>query len=225
MSYSTPGGSGVGGRNDYLPENESETKRLIGSSVVLIALSTIFVLLRLVSRKVSKAGFWVTYCAFRNIFYLFLQNGLMLIATNIFMLLVINSGMMRRFYLLWCVGSFRKKKEDKKIYIYPTHVAKSRSYLMAFLLEILLVNSARHLNGRAMVTDDIYSRYPVRIRRTHKVAEELLRIANILCHVRLRRQVFHVSAHILNQTLATPTPPPSVSIFFPQSLPDMPFLC
>lgn len=113
MNYSTPGGSGGGGKNDYLPENESQTKRLIGSSVVLIALSTIFVLLRLLSRRLSKAGFWVTYCAFRNMLYLFLQNGLMLIATNFFMLLVINSGMMRRFYLLWCVGSFRKK-EDKK---------------------------------------------------------------------------------------------------------------
>lgn len=81
---------------------------------------------------------------------------------------------------------------------------------MAFLLEILLVNSSRHLNGRSMVIDEIYSRYPVRTRRTRKVAEEFLRIANILYHVRLRRQVFHVSAHTLNQTLANLTPPPSV---------------
>lgn len=64
MNSSASGGSGDGGSHDYLRENESETKRLIGSSVVLIALSTIFVALRLVSRKLSKAGFWVTYYAF-----------------------------------------------------------------------------------------------------------------------------------------------------------------
>lgn len=50
--------------SDLPLKNENETKRLIGSSVVLIALSTIFVLLRLVSRKLSKAGFWVTYYFF-----------------------------------------------------------------------------------------------------------------------------------------------------------------
>lgn len=43
----------------YMRENQNE--RLIGSSVALIALSTIFVLLRLASRKVSKAGFWVRF--------------------------------------------------------------------------------------------------------------------------------------------------------------------
>lgn len=121
----------------------------------------------------------------------------------------------------WLISKEGGKQKEREIYIYPTHVTKSRSYLMAFLLEILLVNSARHLNGRAMVTDDIYSRYRVRNRRTQKVAEELLHIANILCHVRLRRQVFHVSAHVLNQTLASPTPTPLVSIFFPQNHPNL----
>lgn len=43
----------------YTRENQNE--RLIGSSVALIALSTTFVLLRLASRKVSKAGFWVRF--------------------------------------------------------------------------------------------------------------------------------------------------------------------
>ena len=33
--------------------------RLIGTSVILLILPTIFVALRLVSRKLSKAGFWV----------------------------------------------------------------------------------------------------------------------------------------------------------------------
>ena len=42
----------------------NQTKRLIGSSVALIALSTTFVLLRLVSRKLSKAGFWVRFTTF-----------------------------------------------------------------------------------------------------------------------------------------------------------------
>lgn len=59
--------------NNLPRKNENETKRLIGSSVVLIALSTIFVLLRLVSRKLSKAGFWVTSYFFfpSNLFFLF----------------------------------------------------------------------------------------------------------------------------------------------------------
>lgn len=39
----------------------SQIKRLIWSSVALMTLSTIFVFLRLVSRKLSKAGFWVRY--------------------------------------------------------------------------------------------------------------------------------------------------------------------
>ena len=41
----------------YMRDNQNE--RLIGSNVALITLSTTFVLLRLASRKVSKAGFWV----------------------------------------------------------------------------------------------------------------------------------------------------------------------
>lgn len=46
--------------------HENEKRRLIGSSAVLIALSTIFVILRLVSRKLSKAGFWVRFPTFAN---------------------------------------------------------------------------------------------------------------------------------------------------------------
>lgn len=57
--------------------HENEKRRLIGSSVVLIALSTIFVILRLVSRKLSKAGFWVRFPTFAN-------NGWMLTATFFF---------------------------------------------------------------------------------------------------------------------------------------------
>lgn len=41
----------------YMRDNQNE--RLIGSNVALITLSTTFVLLRLASRRVSKAGFWV----------------------------------------------------------------------------------------------------------------------------------------------------------------------
>lgn len=62
--------TGGGGRVD-LHENEDGTRRLIGSSAVLIALSTLFVVLRLVSRKLSKAGFWVTYYAFFFVFFCF----------------------------------------------------------------------------------------------------------------------------------------------------------
>lgn len=56
MNYSPPP-SGVTGWDEDSPNGQ--TARLIGSSVALIALSTIFVFLRLVSRKLSKAGFWV----------------------------------------------------------------------------------------------------------------------------------------------------------------------
>lgn len=55
------GGVDGGLKIAYPEKNPSESRRLIGTSVVLIALSTIFVVLRLVSRKLSKAGFWVTY--------------------------------------------------------------------------------------------------------------------------------------------------------------------
>lgn len=53
----SPPASGVTGWDGDSPNGQ--TARLIGSSVALIALSTIFVFLRLVSRKLSKAGFWV----------------------------------------------------------------------------------------------------------------------------------------------------------------------
>ena len=66
-----------------------------------------------------------------------------------FMLLgKINSGMMRLFYLLWCVGLISKERreerhlEKKKKKKYLTHVAKSRFCLMAFRLQMLLVNSS-----------------------------------------------------------------------------------
>lgn len=55
MNHSAQAGD-VSGWNDKSP---NQTKRLIASSVALIALSTSFVFLRLVSRKLSKAGFWV----------------------------------------------------------------------------------------------------------------------------------------------------------------------
>lgn len=67
------GGDGVTGTNNPELEKEdgNEAKILIGSSIVLIVLSTIFVVLRLVSRKLSKAGFWVNYYAFPNFFFFF----------------------------------------------------------------------------------------------------------------------------------------------------------
>lgn len=64
------GGDGGGAGRIDLHDNEGGTRRLIGSSAVLIALSTIFVVLRLVSRKLSKAGFWVTYNAFFFLIFL-----------------------------------------------------------------------------------------------------------------------------------------------------------
>lgn len=64
MNHSAPAGGGVTGSYNSTRENENETKRLIGSSVVLIVLSTTFVVLRLVSRKLSKAGFWVRLSLF-----------------------------------------------------------------------------------------------------------------------------------------------------------------
>lgn len=39
---------------------ENQSLNLIGSSVALLVLSTVFVALRLLSRKLSKAGFWVS---------------------------------------------------------------------------------------------------------------------------------------------------------------------
>ena len=64
MNHSAPAAGGVTGSNNSTRENENETKRLIGSSVVLIVLSTTFVVLRLVSRKLSKAGFGVRLSLF-----------------------------------------------------------------------------------------------------------------------------------------------------------------
>lgn len=58
MNNSAPAGGMTGGINSSYGH---DTKRLIGSSIVLITLSTIFVALRLVSRKLSKAGFWVRF--------------------------------------------------------------------------------------------------------------------------------------------------------------------
>ena len=39
---------------------DNQNLNLIGSSVTLLVLSTVFVVLRLLSRKLSKAGFWVS---------------------------------------------------------------------------------------------------------------------------------------------------------------------
>lgn len=36
--------------------------RIIGSSVAILSLSIIFVFLRLLSRKLSRAGYWVSFC-------------------------------------------------------------------------------------------------------------------------------------------------------------------
>ena len=36
--------------------------RIIGSSVSILSLSIIFVFLRLLSRKLSRAGYWVSSC-------------------------------------------------------------------------------------------------------------------------------------------------------------------
>lgn len=41
---------------------ENQNQRIIGASATLLTLSTVFVALRLLSRKVSKAGFWVSMC-------------------------------------------------------------------------------------------------------------------------------------------------------------------
>lgn len=59
MNHSAPAGVVTGWVVEPAGGHDNQTKRLIGSSVALIALSTIFVFLRLVSRKLSKAGFWV----------------------------------------------------------------------------------------------------------------------------------------------------------------------
>lgn len=39
---------------------ENQNLGIIGASVTLLGLSTVFVVLRLLSRKLSKAGFWVS---------------------------------------------------------------------------------------------------------------------------------------------------------------------
>lgn len=62
---------------------DSQTKRLIWSSVALIALSTIFVSLRLVSRKLSKAGFWVRFL--RTSIWPKRLDGIADFATNFFL--------------------------------------------------------------------------------------------------------------------------------------------
>ena len=41
---------------------ENQNQKIIGASVTLLTLSTVFVALRLLSRKLSKAGFWVSMC-------------------------------------------------------------------------------------------------------------------------------------------------------------------
>lgn len=41
---------------------ENQNQLIIGACVTLLALSTVFVALRLLSRKLSKAGFWVSMC-------------------------------------------------------------------------------------------------------------------------------------------------------------------
>lgn len=59
MNYTAPAGVVTWWDDRSTYGHANQNMRLIGSSAALIALSTIFVLLRLVSRKLSKAGFWV----------------------------------------------------------------------------------------------------------------------------------------------------------------------
>ena len=44
----------------------NEGSRVIGSQATLLVLSTTFVALRLLSRKLSGAGFWVSLLAFKE---------------------------------------------------------------------------------------------------------------------------------------------------------------
>lgn len=45
---------------------ENQNQEIIGASVTLLVLSTVFVALRLLSRKLSKAGYWVSMCLVKS---------------------------------------------------------------------------------------------------------------------------------------------------------------
>ena len=49
-------------------DNDDQRGRIIGSCVAIFIITDIFVLLRLVSRKLAQAGYWVS---FFNFFFLF----------------------------------------------------------------------------------------------------------------------------------------------------------
>lgn len=50
----------VGREQETANAMENQNQTIIGASVTLLVLSTVFVVLRLLSRKLSNAGFWVS---------------------------------------------------------------------------------------------------------------------------------------------------------------------